>query len=45
VWSPTPAHRQAFAAAASAEDLVNAWAYYRSHPEASEAQIRENEAA
>jgi uncharacterized protein (DUF433 family) len=28
-----------------AEDLANAWAYYRSHPDAIAAQIAENEAA
>ncbi|HEX7184872.1 MAG TPA: DUF433 domain-containing protein [Thermoanaerobaculia bacterium] len=28
-----------------AEDLANAWAYYRAHPEEIERQIRENEAA
>jgi len=28
-----------------AEDLANAWAYYRSHQEEIEQQIRENEAA
>jgi len=28
-----------------AEDLVNAWAYARSHPEKIDSQIRENEAA
>ena len=28
-----------------AEDLANAWAYYRSHPDEIEQQIRENEAA
>lgn len=28
-----------------AEDLVNAWAYYRSHRDEVEQQIRENEAA
>lgn len=28
-----------------AEDLTNAWAYYRSHTEEIEQQIRENEAA
>ena len=28
-----------------AEDLANAWAYYRSHPDEIELQIRENEAA
>ncbi len=28
-----------------AEDLVHAWAYYRSHPDEIEQQIRENEAA
>lgn len=28
-----------------AEDLANAWAYYRAHPEEIEHQIRENEAA
>lgn len=28
-----------------AEDLANAWAYYRSHPAELEAQIAENEAA
>jgi uncharacterized protein (DUF433 family) len=29
----------------AAEDLVNAWAYYRAHREEIEAQIAENEAA
>ncbi len=28
-----------------AEDLANAWAYYRSHPDEIDQQIRENEAA
>ncbi len=28
-----------------AEDLANAWAYYRAHPEEIEAHIRENEEA
>ena len=28
-----------------AQDLANAWAYYRSHPDEIEQQIRENEAA
>lgn len=28
-----------------AEDLANAWAFYRAHPEEIERQIRENEAA
>lgn len=28
-----------------AEDLANAWAYYRTHPEEIDRQIRENEAA
>lgn len=28
-----------------AEDLANAWAYHRAHPEEIERQIRENEAA
>jgi len=28
-----------------AEDLANAWAYYRAHPEEIERQIQENEAA
>ncbi len=28
-----------------AEDLANAWVYYRSHPDEIEQQIRENEAA
>jgi uncharacterized protein (DUF433 family) len=28
-----------------AEDLANAWAYYRAHPDEIERQIRENEAA
>ena len=28
-----------------AEDLVNAWAYYRLHPEEIESQIEENESA